>query len=295
MRGFEAYGVHLHGDLNLEAYVPVAASRRAVRSIDVLESPAPRFTPAVRWPFAHSHGRQLTALSDQAFRGAVTGQSWWLDIEDTARFHWTVGQSTLGYERGPAGNHEALSFWLIHTILPAFLALEETYHFLHAAASRIGDEAVLILGPSGSGKSTLLSALLEQRCALIGDDKIAIQKQNGGFSAIPSHDRYRPYRRHLDLGLKARSVSRAPVPVHSLIRLQPAQADADVRLVEIQGANKLKTVSEHLLFAFSQSAPVHFGFLTELLNHATVIELQVPRDLGRVEEVGAAVVQHFHR
>ena len=290
---FEAYGVSVHSDLDLGAYLPLASPRQNVRSIEVHESPAPPLIPAVRLPFAYSHDRQLTAMSNQAFRGAIIGQSWWLEIEGTATFHWTVGQPFLSYEPGPAGNSEALSFWLIHTVLPAFLALEGTYHFLHAAASSIDGKAVLILGPSGSGKSTLLSSLLAQDCALISDDKVAILKQDGQFSAVTSHSRYRPYRRHLDLGLKARSISRNPLPLRALLRLIPAEPDTDIRFIDVHGADKFNLVLEQLLFAFSESAAVHFGFLADLVSQVTVTELHVPQDLERLKEISEAVVRRF--
>ena len=290
---FTAFGTALRSDLDLADYLPAASPAGSARTIDVRQAATPPLAPAFRWPFAVTHGRQLTAASDQAFRGATTGQRWWLEVEDTATFHWTVGQSTLAYAPGPEAHDAALAFWLIHSVLPSFLALEGSYHFLHAAAATLAGGAVLLVGPSGSGKSTLLSALLDRGGELVSDDKVAIREQNGRFHAVPSHPRFRPYRRHEDLGRPAPAVAGGPVPLGVLLRLQPTEPTADIRFRPIRGADKLRAISNQLLFGFSDSAPTHFAFLARLLDRAPLFELRAPRDLARLDELGDAIIHRF--
>lgn len=60
---------------------------------------------------------------------------------------------------------------------------------LHASAVVIGDKGIVITGPSGAGKSTLARHLLDYAhlngrfAALVGDDRITIERVNGRILA----------------------------------------------------------------------------------------------------------------
>ena len=63
--------------------------------------------------------------------------------------------------------------FLIDQVLPRILGHKGRL-VLHAAAIRIGGEAVLLLGKSGSGKSSLAASFEREGYALLGDDALVV-------------------------------------------------------------------------------------------------------------------------
>ena len=76
--------------------------------------------------------------------------------------------STSGSVAGPAHEH-----FLIDQVLPRILG-QQGQLVLHAAAVKVGDATVLLLGKSGSGKSTLAASFHGAGHALLGDDALIV-------------------------------------------------------------------------------------------------------------------------
>ncbi len=68
----------------------------------------------------------------------------------------------------PAREH-----FLIDQVLPRILG-QQGKLVLHAAAVRVGDQTILLLGKSGSGKSTLAASFHSAGYALLGDDALVV-------------------------------------------------------------------------------------------------------------------------
>lgn len=69
--------------------------------------------------------------------------------------------------------HPAREHFLIDQVLPRILGHQGRL-VLHAAAVRVGDQTILLLGKSGSGKSTLAASFDSAGCALLGDDALIV-------------------------------------------------------------------------------------------------------------------------
>lgn len=57
---------------------------------------------------------------------------------------------------------------------------------VHASAVAIDGQAVMIEGPSGSGKSDLCLRLIDRGAILIGDDRLALERQATRIMASPA-------------------------------------------------------------------------------------------------------------
>jgi hypothetical protein len=180
----------------------------------------------------------------------------------------------------------------LHIVLPIFFTVEETYDFLHAGGVEIEGESVLFMAESFGGKSTMTDYFMKHGHAMISDDKVASIEKEGKFYAIPSHPHQRPYRKMEDLGYFIDNFSKEPSPIHAIYQLEKADSDAMIKIKELNGIEKFKSLryaSETNLFFLK---PKRFEYLMEMANSVPVYKVNVPWDLKRLEEVYKAIIIH---
>jgi len=83
-------------------------------------------------------GREAAYGAEEAFAACGKGCRWAIDIKEVMCLTWVCGKRTISYELYTLFTPELLQFWILHTILPVVLTLEERYTFLHVGAVEVG-------------------------------------------------------------------------------------------------------------------------------------------------------------
>lgn len=118
-----------------------------------------------------------------------------------------------------------------------------------ASCVAIGGRAVLIEGPPGSGKSSLLLALLDRGAALVGDDGVLLEAQDGRLIASP-HPRIAGLVEVRNLGLL-----RLAEPVEAAVALVLVLDPAAPRFIEVAESCERGGVTLPLIRLESHSGP----------------------------------------
>jgi hypothetical protein len=287
-----AYGTGIHSDFDLESYL--ASGRASVSELTLKGSRGMLFDKGLEcvFPMSVSHGRQLILKSDRAISVPLPGQKWRFEVRDVVTFEWRTGSSTLNYRLCEKGTLELVAFWLIHVCIPLYQSLEENLDFLHAGAVEMKNGTVVFVAPSMGGKSTTTEYFVRRGHSLVSDDKLGTFVAEGRFMAVPSHTRYRPYRKFEDLGFKAREYLERPGHISAIFALNRVAPGDPIRFREIAGFRKFNRLMPNYIFGFPHMQARRLEYLAGLVNRVPLFELDVPNDLGRMEEVYEAVCDH---
>ncbi len=188
-------------------------------------------------------------------------------------------------------------YWLLKQVLPIHLLMEGKTEFLHGmAVSSFHSSAgrMAFLGQSYAGKSTLLHYFLSRGHALVTDDHLALSRKDY-TRVFPSFAYYRPYRAEEDLGVLAERYTPDPTVLQQLYLLEPAKADAEVRLEPVSGLEAVSTLFSFALHKLpdiklmdqSSLLEERFRGLAEIARRVPMARLHVPRSLDRLPEVYA--------
>ena len=201
-----------------------------------------------------------------------------------------------------------LRYWLLHRILPIYRILSGSHIFLHAAAvgvevtergseTRCSAGCIAFFGPSYSGKSTMLSYFLSAGHALVTDDHLALSSAVSPASdcveIAPGTPYYRPYRAVEDLGLVADNFCPEPLPLQQLYVLEPAAADAEIRMEALKPFEVLELLLEDLQYSAHESTVPEYRSVIEnrfrgfshIARQVPTWRLYVPRSMDRLPDV----------
>lgn len=283
---YVAYGAALSSDIDLGPHLHRTGTVRGRVDLRAGNARLPE-GEAASHPVADMlcHGRQLVAHSDAPVDAVVSGQPWWVSVEDDLFFHWRSGEPEVIYELSSAAGVKELAFWFTHMVLPIILASNRALDFLHAASVDVGGQALVLLAPSQGGKSTLAGTMVERGHALITDDKLGTYREADRFFALPSHGYHRPFRAPGHLGIPAARTTAEATPIGLLCTLERVGAENPVRIEAVQGSGKFAHVLHNSVFAFRFRARDHLAYVSALLNEVPLVTLQVPDDIERLGEV----------
>jgi hypothetical protein len=181
---------------------------------------------------------------------------------------------------------------------------------LHGSAAIVDGRAVAILAPSGFGKSTTAATLVRRGCELLTDDVIALQPQVDRPWVQPGPARMKLWPEALahtqaeELGLQqhlswlekrivpAESLGRVcsePMPLGALFSLAPVLPDRPARPIRQTGMQAVlglvaNSYNAQLLAFEPQILAAQFEILSSIADTTPVFELEVPRDLSRLDE-----------
>lgn len=110
-----------------------------------------------------------------------------LALENVGRF-LVKGGRHIRIEPAPGADASELRTFLLGSVL-GVLCHQRGLLPIHASATRIDNQAVLIAGVSGAGKSTLAAALGARGHALVADDIAAMSHDNAGPWVMPAFPR----------------------------------------------------------------------------------------------------------
>ena len=242
--------------------------------------------------YLNNQGREVALYTDRGYARTVRDQLWCFEVKAVAWFYWFSGDTTL-YTVPSEQFTEALQrYWILHIVLPVYLAIEEVYDFLHAGAVLVEGRPVLFMAESLGGKSTMTDFFLRQGHRLLSDDKVAFVIDGADVIAMPSHPHHRPYRKTEDLGHYVAHMAAAPGAVHAIYVLARAQEDAKVEIVQLGGTEKFIALryGSEVNMAFLKTQ--RFSKLAALAERVGVYRVSVPWSLQRLPEVHTAICKH---
>jgi hypothetical protein len=284
------YGTSIDGEIDLGPGLP--GSRDAVWALRlVLEDDMPRDLPH-RARLATVHGRKLWLSGEHEPGTHHPGCHWVFDVADVVSFSWASGEAVVGARAGPEGTPDRVRFWFIHVFLPLYLTLEEKVDFIHAGAVLVDDEAIAFVAPSTGGKSTLTAHFLARGHQLVTDDKLATSFSGERLMAVPAHGALRPYRQTEDLGFQATARALTPAPVRAFYVLEPALPSDEVGFRELRGLEKFRSLLPGYLVGFPLLRKRCMDYLARVVNSLPVFEVDVPRDLTRLDDVYTEIIRH---
>ncbi len=242
--------------------------------------------------FFNNQGRDLALCTDREFFRTQKGQLWAFEVKDVMTFFWHSGTLNLEYIKHNNFTEELLEYWCLHIVLPVFFTVEEMYDFLHAGAVEVDGKPILFVAESFGGKSTMTDFFMKQGHTVVSDDKVATYKKDGQFFAVPSHPHHRPYREMEDLGLFIENFANEPKPIYAVYKLEKADKDTDIRITELNGIEKFKTLrfSSEINLSFLKTE--RFTLLTNFTRQVPVFKISVPWDIERLSEVYDEICQH---
>ena len=289
------YGVKVVSDIALFDHPPpltgVAPGTHA--SLRLMQSPSAELAELAEvLPVNHGHGRELGLYSDQSLGRSASGQRWQMKVEGVVSFVWRGGEPTMHYMAEPACTRELLVFWLVHTFLPLYLALERGYDFIHAAAVEVADEPVLFVAPSMGGKSTLGDYFLKQGHPMLSDDKVATFLHEGQFFAAPSYPHHRPFRQFEVLGYPVENFAGRARPIHAFYVLEQGEPESQVSINEIKGFRKFEELMPNYMFNFPFLREQRLRWLASLAHQSLVFRVRRPWNLERMPEAYEAICRH---
>ncbi len=242
--------------------------------------------------FHNNQGRDLMLYTDREFARTEENQLWAFEVKGVVTFFWHSATLTLEYIKHDNFTEKLFEYWCSHIVLPVFFTIEETFDFLHAGAVEVEGNPILFIADSFGGKSTMTDFFLKQGHTMLSDDKVAMYKKNNQFYAVPSHPHHRPYRKMEDLGFFVQNFSIASKPIHIIYELEKGRVDAEIKIIELQGVEKFKSLrfaSEMNVFFQKEK---RFYFLMQLANHVPVYKVSVPWDIKRLSAVYDSIVDH---
>ena len=206
---------------------------------------------------------------------------------------------------------QALSFALVHQGLEP----------LHAAAVRVDDAAIALLGDCTFGKSTMLASFSQAGHRLVTDDLLMAVEQDGQWMACPGSGRIKLHAdsAQLFLGDAGQSeplnalatkrsfpvdeerIERAGVPLTALFVLPPPEERSNTTSIVIEPLSKPALCQELLKNSFNVEVLTRdrlerqFAFAARLANEIDGYRLRYPDGLQHLPAVRQCLVNHVRR
>jgi len=247
---------------------------------------------AIKSEYLPISGREACYGAQRAYAECKVGCQWGVDVQALVSFVWRCGEHTIAYIPDKEYTPELLQFWVLHTIIPMMLSLDETYNILHVGAVEVQDRPILFSAESFGGKSTMTDYFLKQGHKLVSDDTLGVYEEQGVFMAVASYPFHRPYREAESLGYKVIDVMKEPKPLNAVYLLEKAEADAEIMIEEVKGMDKYRAFHFSTFINFDFLKAQRFKTLGKMANTVPVYKVTVPWNLERLHEVYAHIVEH---
>jgi len=245
-----------------------------------------------RSAWAEMSGCKVRYLTDQNFDEYPLGCRWGLEVERLGRFSWLNGSYGITYQPYQEFTAGRLQFWVLHTLLPMILALQQRFQILHVASVEIDNQPVAFAAPSFGGKSTLTGYFIRRRHPFLSDDTLGIEWRDGKFHAVASYPFHRAFRAPESLGVPVELVARKPQPLKAIYFLRRREAEAEVKIAGVTGIRKFKAFHFSSFINFDFLKRPRFEFLGAMAASVPAYEIEIPWDLDRLGEVHDQIVRH---
>jgi len=245
-------------------------------------------------PYVPMSGREAAYGADVEFSLCQEGCRWGIDIKDIMTLTWVCGEHTVMYTPQRLFTAELLRFWILHTVLPVVLTLEDRYTFLHVGAVEVEGAPIIFSAESFGGKSTMTDYFIGRGHAMLCDDSLGTYSENGKVMAVASYPFHRPYREAEALGYPVENVMKEAKPIRAVYLLDKSDPDADIAMTELRGIEKYKAFHYSAFVNFNFRKEKHFKFMSAIVKQIPVYKVTVPWDMDRLPDVYDAIVRHQH-
>jgi len=235
--------------------------------------------------------RKAYYYSAKDFQPCTKNVEWALEIQDVMTFFWKCGEKKFEFSPSKDYTPELLQFWILHTLIPLYLELNQIYSMLHVGAVKINGKAILFSAQSFGGKSTMTDYFLQKGHSLISDDSVGIY-QESNFFVVPSYPFHRPYRKTEDLGYFTENFSDELMPLNTMYILKKSDAKEKVTISKLFGLEKYKALHYSLFINIEFFKKQRFILLANMEKTVSIYTVVVPWDLERLSEVYDAIIQH---
>ena len=236
--------------------------------------------------------REVCYGAEKAYAECKEGCIWGVDVKGLVSFVWHCGERSLIYTPQKEFTPQLLQFWVLHTMLPLMLSLDENYNILHVGAVEVAGHPILFSAESFGGKSTITDYFLKQGHTLLSDDTLGIYEEQGTFMAVASYPFHRPYRETESLGYKVTKVMKNPKPLKAVYLLEKSEPDAVVVIEELKGIAKYKAFHFSTFINFDFLKEQRFRTLSAMADRIPVYKITLPWDLERLSEIHEKIVHN---
>ncbi len=245
--------------------------------------------------FENNQNRQIEFLSNFSFEEKKDSQSYYFHILELFIFSWNLKENKITYKILNKNNSNLLEYWVLHTVLPFFFSVKNTYYFLHAGAVEILDQPVLFIADSYGGKSTLTDFFIKKSHTMISDDKVATFEKDNMIYSVSSYPYHRPYRNVEDLGIMIDNFSREIKPINTIFNLVKSEPNSEVKIEKTIGMEKFKVLRYATDIELPLNKEKRFNFLAKIANEIDIYNITIPWDLNRLEEVYIHILEFIKR
>ncbi|MBC7842826.1 MAG: hypothetical protein H7099_10960 [Gemmatimonadaceae bacterium] len=263
-------------------------------------------------PAVATHSADATVLGRLEYPGAVAvslaqrARGIEILVSDTGRFDLTAECNVISHHAPVGVDRAAVALDLIGVVLPMALHQRGAW-CVHASAVRMGDAVIAFGAPRGTGKSTLAAACVQVGCTLVADDVVVLNATHAGITVTPTGVplRLRPetaravgaHSDDADAWGKVRiggRVADETLPLAAIYLLQPLSGDAAIeRVPRATRAAALALLAHGKITALlgGDAAGEALSRCVELAHRAAVYDLAIPRDLTRLHDVTAQLLE----
>ena len=247
---------------------------------------------------------------------AEVGDEYVLRVARYGSFRVSLEHRTIACEPLPAVPAHTLRHLILNQVWPLALSAERTV--LHASAVAAPEGVIVLAGPGGRGKSTLAAALVQVGCALVSDDVVEMEWQDGRWWVHPGYPTLRLWpdatgavlprsasaaavahyttKRRIDLRGALPFVTQ-PLPLAAVYVLQPPsfEPQPDVRPLGPRDAMMAVTaVSLHLDIRDRAALRRSFHDLAAMVDRVPTFALAYQRRLEGLPALAARVLDGVH-
>ena len=248
---------------------------------------------AIKSDYTPMSGRMVAYGTQKPFGNCQESCQWGIDIKGVMSILWFPNTLNISYIPQDGYTVKLLQFWILHTILPMKLALENIYDILHVGAVEVNNATIIFSAESFGGKSTMTDFFIQQGHTLFSDDTLGIYRVDETFMAVPSYPFHRPYREAEALGYKITNASTTPKPIKAFFLLERALPDAPIEIIEVKGIKKYRAFHFSTFVNFDFMKETRFKRLSAIAHAIPVYVVTVPWDLKRLPEVYAKIVKYL--
>lgn len=294
---FIIYGIKIDASIVLPLHLPISAQYTQTLRLEVNKVEYYKKHFLYQTPVVEIHGRKIQLSSTEDFSQARNSKTreWKIRIEDLFDFVWLNGAKRVRIEYSQTLDKQKLSFWLLHTMIPIYLMLQQESIMLHASAVEVNQAGILFLAPSFGGKSTLADFFVTKGHKLLSDDKIRLHNQEHTYSLYASYPYRRTYRENESLGSYSEAYEDKSIALSGLYVLVYVAEESECSVSVLEGLAKFESLKNAYLYEPVSMSKIELTYLMHLSQVSSVYQVTVPKTLKRLEEVYQCIVAYEKR
>jgi len=245
-------------------------------------------------PTVNMHDRAITLSSNLPVNEdrRATKRHWKIAVSNLFSFTWSNQGDSIQINSKQNPDMKLVAFWLLHTVIPAYLMLKETSFFLHASSVVVDNQAVLFIAPTHGGKSTMVDYFIRQGFHFLSDDKTRLAPGADEYTVFPSHPYRRPFREFEVLGKYSENLARRSLPVNSLFALNLVDPGDDFRVTKTAGLEKFELLKEAFLYEPVSLTEWEIKKVLKMAQLCQVYRAEIPRGIERLPEACEMILDH---